>query len=182
MDEHTSPTGRAHDELLDVVDAQDRVVDQRPRGEVYARRLRHRSVAIRVRDAADRLFVHRRTPGKLIFPSRYDLVVGGVVGAGEEYDAAALREAREELGVGELPAPTPRFRFRFETPEYDWFVWVYEVVCAHPVAPQPEEIAWHAFVTDAQLATLLPQWDLVPDGWESHRRLDAWHAAHDTAE
>ncbi|WP_016905240.1 NUDIX domain-containing protein [Streptomyces xiaopingdaonensis] len=172
------PAGRASDELLDIVDPHDNVLTQRPRGEAYAERLRHRSVSIRVRDPLGRLFVHRRTPEKLIFPSRYDLVVGGVVGAGESYDDAALREAEEELGVQGLPAPQPRLKFLFETPEYSWFLKVYEVVCALPVHPQPEEVAWHAFVTDDELAGLLPGWDVVPDGLECHRRLDAWHAQH----
>lgn len=38
--------------------------------------------------------MRRRTAGELVFPSRYDLVAGGVLGAGEDYDEAALREAR----------------------------------------------------------------------------------------
>ncbi|MER7034382.1 NUDIX domain-containing protein, partial [Streptomyces albidoflavus] len=92
------------EELLDVVDAEDRVVGTARRGEVYARGLRHRCVFVRARDARGRTFVHRRTATKLLYPSRYDLFVGGVVGAGEEYDAAALREAEEELGVSGLPA------------------------------------------------------------------------------
>lgn len=92
------------DEILDIVDASDRVVGQARRGDAYARGLRHRCVFIQARDAQDRVFVHRRTPTKLVFPSLYDMFVGGVVGAGEEYDDAALREAEEELGVSGLPA------------------------------------------------------------------------------
>ena len=81
------------DEIIDIVDEDDRVVGTSPRGEAYARGLRHRCVFVLVRDAGDRIFVHRRTPGKQVFPSLYDMFVGGVVGAGEGYDAAALREA-----------------------------------------------------------------------------------------
>ena len=83
----------AADEILDIVDENDRVVGQCPRGEVYARGLRHRCVFIQARDAEGRIFVHRRTPTKLVFPSLHDMFVGGVVGAGESYDTAALREA-----------------------------------------------------------------------------------------
>lgn len=93
------------DEILDIVDENDVVVGQAPRGEATARGLRHRCAFIEVRDAEGRLFVHRRTPGKLVFPSHYDMFVGGVVGAGESYDEAALREAEEELGVSGLPGP-----------------------------------------------------------------------------
>lgn len=163
------------DELLDVVDAQDRVVGQAPRGEVMARRLRHRCTAVQARDPRGRIFVHRRTPGKLVFPSMYDVVVGGVVGAGESYDAGALREAEEELGVRGLPRPEPRFTFLFETPRHSWFVRVYEVRCALPVRPQPEEIGWWDFLPAEEVERRLPQWDVVPDGLECHRRLRAWH-------
>lgn len=95
----------AADEILDIVDENDEVVGQAPRGEATARGLRHRCVFIEARDTEGRLFVHRRTATKLVFPSHYDMFVGGVVGAGESYDEAALREAEEELGVSGLPAP-----------------------------------------------------------------------------
>lgn len=94
------------DEILDIVDENDEVIGQAPRGEATARGLRHRCAFIEVRDAEGRIFVHRRTATKLVFPSHYDMFVGGVVGAGETYDEAALREAEEELGVTGLPGPS----------------------------------------------------------------------------
>ncbi|GGO44813.1 putative Nudix hydrolase [Streptomyces daqingensis] len=165
------------DELLDIVDADDRVTGRAPRGEATARRLRHRCTAIRVRDPQGRIFVHRRTPGKLVFPSMYDVVVGGVVGAGESYDEGALREAEEELGVTGLPQPEHRFTFLYESPLHQWFMGVYEVECSLPVRPQPEEVDWWDFVAEDELERLLPGWDVVPDGLESHRRLQAWRAS-----
>ena len=108
-----------------------------PRGEVYARGLRHRCVFVFVRDAEDRIFVHRRTAGKLVFPSLYDMFVGGVVGAGEEYDDAALREAEEELGVTGLPRPEPLFSSCTRTATAAHLVVrIYEVRCELPVSPQ----------------------------------------------
>ncbi|WKX69530.1 NUDIX domain-containing protein [Streptomyces sp. XD-27] len=162
---------RSADELLDIVDERDQVVGQARRGEAMARRLRHRCVFVLARDAAGRIFVHRRTAQKLVFPSLYDVFVGGVVGAGESYDEAALREAEEELGVCGLPAPAPLFTFLYETPEHTWFSRVYEVRCDLPVAPQAEEVAWHAFLTEEELARRLAEWEWVPDGMEAYRRL-----------
>ncbi|QPP09625.1 NUDIX domain-containing protein [Streptomyces bathyalis] len=169
------------DELLDIVDEEDRVVGQAPRGEAMARRLRHRSTSVQVRDPLGRIFVHRRTPRKLVFPSMYDVVVGGVVGAGESYDDCALREAEEELGVRGLPAPEPRFTFLYESPEHTWFLRVYELVCELPVEPQREEIDWWDFLPEDELERrlTLPQWRVVPDGLECHRRLRAWHGLSD---
>ncbi|TXS51711.1 NUDIX domain-containing protein [Streptomyces sp. t39] len=162
------------EEVLDVVDEQDRVVGRAPRAEVYARGLRHRCVFVLARDGEGRVFVHRRTPGKLVFPSLHDMFVGGVVGAGESYDDAALREAEEELGVSGLPAPTPLFGFLYEDggdPARSWWSRVYEVRCTLPVRPQAEEVAWHAFLDDAELAARLDEWEWVPDGLEAYRLL-----------
>ncbi|MFC9385474.1 NUDIX domain-containing protein [Streptomyces venezuelae] len=163
----------AAEEILDVVDEQDRVVGQAPRGEVYARGLIHRCVFVRVRDAEGRFFVHRRTPTKLVFPSMYDMFVGGVVGAGESYDEAALREAEEELGVRGLPRPEHLFTFLYDSAGVagKWWSAVYEVRCDLPVNPQAAEVAWHAFLTEEELAARLGDWAWVPDGLAAHERL-----------
>ncbi|MEU9556648.1 NUDIX hydrolase [Streptomyces fumanus] len=162
----------AADEILDVVDEHDRVVGQAPRGEVYARGLRHRCVFVQVRDGRGRIFVHRRTAGKLVFPSLYDMFVGGVVGAGESYDDAALREAEEELGVSGLGRP--RFLFKFL---YDggggrtWWSAVYEARWEGAVRPQVEEVAWFDFLTEEEVGRRLGEWEWVPDGVAAHERL-----------
>ncbi|MFF9921567.1 NUDIX domain-containing protein [Streptomyces globisporus] len=158
------------DEILDIVDENDEVIGQAPRGEATARRLRHRCVFIEVRDAEGRAFVHRRTATKLVFPSHYDMFVGGVVGAGESYEEAALREAEEELGVSGLPQPEPLFRFLYEG-EHTWWSAVYQVRCELPVSPQVEEVAWHTFLDDAELERRLDERPWVPDGLEAYRRL-----------
>ncbi|MFF9071766.1 NUDIX hydrolase [Streptomyces sp. NPDC014735] len=173
-------TGTPHrtpsDEILDIVDENDEVVGQAPRGEATARGLRHRCVFIEARDAAGRLFVHRRTPTKLVFPSHYDMFVGGVVGAGESYDDAALREAEEELGVRGLPRPEPLFSFLYTSAEHSWWSRVYQVRCELPVNPQAEEVAWHAFLTDAELERRLDDREWVPDGLDAYHRLRAFRA------
>lgn len=166
------------DEILDIVDENDRVVGRRPRGEAYALGLRHRCSFILARDAEGRIFVHRRTATKLVFPSLYDMFVGGVVGSGETYDEAALREAEEELGVSGLPAPTHLFTFLYENGAgQSWWSAVYEVRCVLPVHPQAEEVAWHAFLTEEELERRLTEWEWTPDGLAAYERLRAEHRA-----
>lgn len=167
----------AADEILDVVDEHDRVVGRSPRGEVYARNLRHRCVFIEARDSEGRLFVHRRTPAKLVFPSLYDMFVGGVVGAGESYDEAALREAEEELGVSGLPRPEFLFKFLYEDGAgAGWWSAVYQVRCVLPVRPQVEEVAWHDFLPETEVERRLGAWEWVPDGLAAYERLKAFRA------
>ncbi|WP_409350234.1 NUDIX hydrolase [Streptomyces albogriseolus] len=173
----SSGSGMSADEILDVVDEHDRVTGQAPRGEVYARGLRHRCVFVLARDAEDRIFVHRRTPAKLVFPSLYDMFVGGVVGAGETYDDAALREAEEELGVSGLPAPSHLFTFLYDDGgNRTWWSAVYEVRCELDVRPQAEEVAWHAFLPEHEVRRRLGTWEWVPDGLAAYERLRAYRA------
>ncbi|WP_460063877.1 NUDIX domain-containing protein [Streptomyces sp. YKOK-I1] len=168
----------AADEILDIVDENDRVVGQAPRGRAYAEGMRHRCVFIQARDAEGRLFVHRRTSSKLVFPSLYDMFVGGVVGAGETYDEAALREAEEELGVSGLPRPGFLFKFLYDGgARGSWWSAVYEVRCEAPVSPQVEEVAWHAFLPEEEVERRLPEWEWVPDGLAAYERLKEYRAA-----
>ncbi|MGW0331934.1 NUDIX hydrolase [Streptomyces sp. NPDC003011] len=168
----------AADEILDIVDENDQVVGVSPRGEAYARGLRHRCVFIQARDAEGRVFVHRRTPAKLVFPSLYDMFVGGVVGAGESYDSAALREAEEELGVTGLPRPAYLFKFLYDDGAgQSWWSAVYEVRCDVPVSPQAEEVAWYDFLSEDEVERRLPEWEWVPDGLAAYQRLRAHRSA-----
>jgi isopentenyldiphosphate isomerase len=90
-----SPPG----ELVDHLDEHDRVVGQVTRREMREHNLRHRSVAVAVVNQRDELLVHRRADWKDVWPSRWDLAFGGVVGAGEPWEEAAARELAEEAGV-----------------------------------------------------------------------------------
>ncbi|MBW8735876.1 MAG: NUDIX domain-containing protein [Streptomyces turgidiscabies] len=165
------------DEILDIVDENDEVIGQSPRGEAYARGLRHRCVFIQARDTEGRIFVHRRTPTKLVFPSLYDMFVGGVVGAGESYDGAALREAEEELGVTGLPRPERLFTFLYDDGAgRSWWSAVYEVRCELPVHPQVEEVAWHEFLPEDEVERRLGEWEWVPDGLAAYERLRAYRS------
>lgn len=91
--------GAAAAELVEVVDEQGQVLDVVTRAEMRAGRLRHRCTYIVVVDLAERLVVHQRALWKDVWPGRWDVAFGGVVGVGEDWGAAALRELAEEAGV-----------------------------------------------------------------------------------
>jgi len=92
-------TAAAGDELVDIVDHDDNVIDVVTRRAMRARRLRHRAVYIVVIGSDGRVLVHQRSFDKDIAAGWWDIAVGGVVGAGERYDDAAVREVAEEIGV-----------------------------------------------------------------------------------
>jgi 8-oxo-dGTP pyrophosphatase MutT (NUDIX family) len=89
----------AAQELVEVVDVDGSVQRVVTRAEMRAERLRHRCTYIVVVDPAERLIVHQRALWKDVWPGRWDVAFGGVVGVGEDWGPAAQRELREEAGV-----------------------------------------------------------------------------------
>ena len=86
-------------ERFPVVDDQDRLLGEAPRAEVHGNNLRHRAVHILVFNHLGELFLQKRSPSMDRNPRRWDSSAAGHVDAGEDYDVAAARELREELGV-----------------------------------------------------------------------------------
>lgn len=86
-------------ELVEVVDPDGSVVGVVPRSAMRSGRLRHRATFVAVVSGDGRLLVHRRSPHKDVWPSRWDIAAGGVAGVGESWTDAAHRELGEELGI-----------------------------------------------------------------------------------
>lgn len=150
------------DELVDVLDDAGRPVGRVTRRVMRARRLPHRAVYVMVFDAAGRLFVHQRTATKDVFPSRWDTTIGGVLGAGEDFDAGARRELAEELGV-DAPLET-LFDVRFPADRPQVFGMAYRARHDGPFRLQPEEIVRGEFMTGPALEATLARERFCPDG------------------
>ena len=150
---------------MDIVDAEDRVIATVPRRRMRAERLRHRAVFIAVRSSAGRLLVHRRSAAKDLWPSRWDIGVGGVVAAGEGYDDAARRELFEEVGVDATPVPLGggRHAGRYADDDVDLVARCYVVVHDGPIAFVDGEVAEARWVDREGLAALLAAEPFVPD-------------------
>lgn len=89
------------DELLDLVDGNDRVIGQQKRSEIYRLGLTNfRVVNAFLVNQEDKLWIPRRSSEKSIFPLCLDISMGGHVLAGENYEEAFRRELREELDLG----------------------------------------------------------------------------------
>jgi isopentenyldiphosphate isomerase len=163
-----SPPRPVPDEIVDLVDEENRVVGRAPRREVRARNLLHRGVGILCRNSRREVYVHRRTATKDVFPALHDMFVGGVVASGESYAAAARREILEELGI-DGPEPRPLFEHLYLGPLNRSWVAVYEVEWDGPIRHQESEVAWGAYMTMEDLLGKLDEWEFVPDGLEIFR-------------
>jgi isopentenyl-diphosphate delta-isomerase type 1 len=93
MTDYNSP-----DEILAVVDEENVEIGSATRREIHERKLLHRAVHVLVFGPDGRLLIQQRSSCKDTFPLHWECV-GGHLGPGEEYRAAAEREVVEELGV-----------------------------------------------------------------------------------
>jgi isopentenyldiphosphate isomerase len=150
------------DELVDVVDEGGVVVGRTTRREMRARRLPHRSTYILVFDRRGRLYVHLRTATKDVYPSHWDVCVGGVVAAGEAFDAGAARELAEELGVSSpLEALFP---FRYDDPATVVHGMAYRTTHDGPFRLQREEIVRGEFAAIDDVVERALWEPFCPDG------------------
>jgi isopentenyl-diphosphate delta-isomerase len=128
------------EEIFDVVNERDEVIDRKPRSEVHARGLLHRAVHVLVFNSRGEVFLQKRSMKKDRQPGVWDSSTSGHVDAGEDYDACAVRELREEIGLS-LAQP-PRRLFKIDACEATdaEFVWVYRCESDGPFTLHPDEI------------------------------------------
>ena len=168
---NTPASGTDADELdpgnerVDLIDAEDNVIGQECRRVVRLNNLLHRGVGILCRNTSGAIHVHRRTATKDVFPSLYDMFVGGVVASGEAYEDAARREIAEELGIVG-PEPQPLFDYFYLGPHNCSRVAVFEICWDGPLQLQASEVAWGDYFTVEQLLERILEWEFVPDGLE----------------
>ncbi|HPC60878.1 MAG TPA: NUDIX domain-containing protein [Verrucomicrobiota bacterium] len=128
------------EEIFDVVNERDEVVGQERRSEVHRRGLLHRAVHVLVRNAAGQVFLQKRSLTKDRQPGLWDSSASGHLDRGEDYDACAVRELREELGWTLEAAPQRLFKLAASLDTDQEFVWVYTCRAEGPFVLHPEEI------------------------------------------
>jgi isopentenyldiphosphate isomerase len=154
--------GNPGDDVVDLVDEDGCVVGQVTRREMRARRLAHRSTYVLVFNRRGELFIHLRTATKDVYPSHWDVCVGGVVAAGESFDEGAARELKEELGVD---TPLERLSaFRYEDASTIVHGVAYRATHDGPFRLQPDEIVCGEFVAVDEVVERAASEAFCPDG------------------
>ena len=149
------------EEIVLIVDAENRECGSAPRSRVRAERLWHRATYIFVLDSSGQLYVQKRTMTKDIYPGYWSIAFGGHVLSGESYDAAARREILEEVG---LDAPARQIGgFQKRTADERENVKVYGVIADREPALFADEIAQGQFMTLAELNQMIPRFDFLPE-------------------
>jgi isopentenyldiphosphate isomerase len=148
-------------EMLDIVDEDDRVLSSASRRKVLDEYQLHRAVVFFVFDREGNVFVNKRSASKEIYPGYWSIAFGGHVLAGESYDAAAIREVQEETGLFDRPVRIGSYKKR--TADERENVAVYRVAASRDLDLFPEEIEYGQFVTVAELNEYLGRFDFLPE-------------------
>lgn len=151
-------------ELLDLVDAANRVIGTVPRAQAHGNpALRHRAVHVMVYDHRGALLLQKRAAGKDIAPGKWDTSVGGHLAVGESYPAAAVRETREELGLVITPDDLePQHEYVTRSAVETEHVRTFRMRSEGPFAAPPEEIEELRFWTPEELRAALGSGALTP--------------------
>lgn len=86
-------------EPIQIVDTNNIPLRGGTKQEAWRSGLYHQIVRVVLRDKNGAILLQKRTPDMEIYPSRWTDSASGHVDAGEQPDAAAKRELREELGI-----------------------------------------------------------------------------------
>lgn len=128
------------EEWFDVVDCHDRVVDRQPRRIVHDRGLRHRAIHVLVFNEMGQVFLQKRSMTKDASPGLWDSSCSGHVDSGEDYESAAIRELKEELGV-DAAARLQSLTYLAASPDTTQeFIRVYRLQHSGPFVLDPFEI------------------------------------------
>ena len=126
------------EEIFDVVNERDEVIGQRSRNEVHRLGLMHRAVHVLVFNSAGLVFLQKRSLSKDRQPGLWDSSASGHVDTGEDYDACAVRELGEEIGLQLNVAPQRLFKLAACHDTDQEHVWVYRCSAEGPFRLRPQ--------------------------------------------
>jgi 16S rRNA (adenine1518-N6/adenine1519-N6)-dimethyltransferase len=128
------------EEIFDVVNERDEVIGRETRGEVHRLGLMHRAVHVLVFNARGDIFLQKRSLSKDRQPGLWDSSASGHVDSGEDYDACAMREVREEIGLELESTPERLFKLTASAATDQEHVWVYRCSAEGPFDLNANEI------------------------------------------
>ena len=145
------------DEIFDVVNEADEVIDRRPRHEVHRLGLKHRAVHVLVFNSRGEVFLQKRSMKKDTAAGLWDSSASGHLNSGEDYDACAVRELREEIGLEAAEPPKRLFKIDAH-PETGWeFCWVYRCESEGPFELNADEIEFGEWFAPAKITQRMAQ-------------------------
>lgn len=140
-------------EILEIVDSGDNVIGTATRAEIHKSGLMHRAVHIFVFNAAEEIYVQRRSESKDRHPGKLDSSAAGHVDPGESYHESAVRELREEIGLSVDVEEVFRVQAS-EITDHEHVV-LFTTSTDREPAPSPDEVQWGKFIRPEELTRLM---------------------------
>ena len=166
------------EEIFDVVNERDEVIGRETRREVHRTGLKHRAVHVFVFNSRGHVFLQKRSMNKDSSPGLWDSSASGHLDCGEDYDACALRELQEEIGLNLSACQQRLFKVDACSDTGQEFVWLYRCESEGPFTLHPEEIERGQWFAPDEVARWLderPQ-DFASSFvllWRKHAKRDA---------
>lgn len=154
----------ASEEILEVVDENDRVIGTERRGTIHKNGLMHRSAQVLVFNSHGELFLQKRSASKDEFPGLWDSSAAGHVDPGESYLECARRELEEELGVTGPVELEEVFRFPASRETGFEHCAVHRCIFDGPLIFQPSEVDEGRWLNPGEMDSLVadPTAQLTP--------------------
>jgi isopentenyl-diphosphate Delta-isomerase len=143
------------DEILEVVNSDDKVIGRGTRGEIHRKNLMHRAVHIFVFNSNGEIYVQRRSALKDRHPLKLDSSAAGHVDPGESYEQTAVRELEEELGIAAQVEQVLQVAACEQTDNEH--VMLFRVETDLEPVPNAEEVQWGCFITPEKLSALMQE-------------------------
>ena len=143
------------EELLEIVDSQNKPLGAMPRSEVHRQKLIHRSVLVLLYNKEKKLYLQQRSYKKDKYPGFWDLSASGHILAGESAEDAAIRELKEELGI-ELNRLKFVHKISASSETDNEFIYLFSTgLCSQIPIPNKKEVIRGIFVNKKELEYLI---------------------------
>lgn len=135
------------------VDEHDTSIGSGSKQEAIEKGIIHRVVRIFITNSRGEVLLQKRAAHIKTGPGKWDQSVGGHVDVGEEYDEAAHRELKEELGIKGISLKQVRKYYAEgeDPPHRKRFNMLYTGVYDGEVSPEPKEVSDVKWISPANL-------------------------------
>ncbi|MEA2038125.1 MAG: NUDIX domain-containing protein [Nanoarchaeota archaeon] len=137
------------EEMVDVIDDNDKVIKTVPRAEIRKNNLGHRSAHLLIFNSKRELLITKRSEDKDIEPGFYEYPAG-MLSANESYEENAKREIYEEPGI-QNPEMEFLFDFRYKDDIRNQFIRVFKVIYDGNIKPMDGEVTDYVFLPKDKL-------------------------------
>jgi hypothetical protein len=94
-----SSSSSSSEEYVDWLSDDEQVLASLPRVQVHQLNLLHKGIGVLIVNSNSDIFVHQRSSTKRLFPSMFDMFIGGVCSSNEAPGETLVRELYEEAGL-----------------------------------------------------------------------------------